>query len=320
MKVLLASTALAALVAGPLLAQTATTTDSEMFMQSVPADDIRASDFIGHNLYAAPGEVAMTPIADAPDDWQDLGSINDVLMTADGKVDAVLIDVGGFLGIGSKTVALTMASVKIVPDSDATGEFFLASTLSKDTLNAAPEFTMPGEQAANTTTTAPAVTPAPSVTGTGDNTAAAGSSTVAPADGTMGNTATSATAGTAAAGGAVAGGAASMADGTATAPADPNAGYSEVSAADLTSEEMKGAAVYDSDNQWIGEVGNLVLAEDGKVSKAVIDVGGFLGIGEKPVALDMQDLTLMRKPDGGDLRVKVSSSEADLKAMPEYKN
>jgi sporulation protein YlmC with PRC-barrel domain len=49
--------------------------------------------------------------------------------------------------------------------------------------------------------------------------------------------------------------------------------------------------VYDPRENKIGEVKDLVLDRSGKVSAAIISVGGFLGIGEKDVAVAFSDIT-----------------------------
>ncbi|MFX7879338.1 PRC-barrel domain-containing protein, partial [Acinetobacter baumannii] len=48
----------------------------------------------------------------------------------------------------------------------------------------------------------------------------------------------------------------------------------------------------------IGEVNSLVLTHDGRVKQVVLGVGGFLGIGEKSVAIDWSDLRLIRDSNG----------------------
>lgn len=91
----------------------------------------------------------------------------------------------------------------------------------------------------------------------------------------------------------------------------------EVDVADLTTEELLGAAAYGTDNNWVGEVSELSLSEDGQVKAVIVDVGGFLGIGEKPVALDMASVRLTRT-EGEDLRAYLSVSEDELEQMESW--
>lgn len=60
---------------------------------------------------------------------------------------------------------------------------------------------------------------------------------------------------------------------------------------------LTGARVYGSGDEDVGEIGELLLTDDGKLDRAVIDVGGFIGIGEKPVAVNLDELTIMQKGD-----------------------
>jgi sporulation protein YlmC with PRC-barrel domain len=58
----------------------------------------------------------------------------------------------------------------------------------------------------------------------------------------------------------------------------------------LRASKLIGAAVYDPSEQKIGTIDELVLNADGKVADVVLGVGGFLGAGEKHVAVAMADL------------------------------
>lgn len=53
--------------------------------------------------------------------------------------------------------------------------------------------------------------------------------------------------------------------------------------------------VYDPKDNKIGEVKDLILEKDGKVTAAIIGVGGFLGAGEKDVAVAFDQLQLKDK-------------------------
>lgn len=59
-----------------------------------------------------------------------------------------------------------------------------------------------------------------------------------------------------------------------------------------------GMTVVDPDNNTIGEVDDLLVEKDGQIHALIIGVGGFLGIGEKNVALPMSAFTVV--PAGRD--------------------
>ena len=58
----------------------------------------------------------------------------------------------------------------------------------------------------------------------------------------------------------------------------------------IRASKLIGSAVYDPADQKIGTIDELVLNADGKVADVVLGVGGFLGAGEKRVAVPMADL------------------------------
>jgi sporulation protein YlmC with PRC-barrel domain len=71
--------------------------------------------------------------------------------------------------------------------------------------------------------------------------------------------------------------------------------------------------VYGSDGKKIGEINNVLIGKDGRARAAVIDFGGFLGVGEKKVAVDWKQLNI-----SGD-RIVVGMTKDQAKAAPEFK-
>jgi sporulation protein YlmC with PRC-barrel domain len=71
--------------------------------------------------------------------------------------------------------------------------------------------------------------------------------------------------------------------------------------------------VYGSDGKKIGDINNVLIGKDGRARAAVIDFGGFLGVGEKKVAVDWGKLKI-----NGD-RVMVGMTKDEAKAAPEFK-
>ena len=59
---------------------------------------------------------------------------------------------------------------------------------------------------------------------------------------------------------------------------------------EIRASKMIGSAVYDVQNRRIGHVKDLVLDRDGQVASVVVDVGAFLGMGGKYVAVNLRDL------------------------------
>lgn len=84
------------------------------------------------------------------------------------------------------------------------------------------------------------------------------------------------------------------------------------------STRLVGQTVYNNANERIGDINDLVLSADGKISTAVIGVGGFLGLGEKLVGIAFSDLKLNREADGS-LRITVESTKEALENAPDFK-
>lgn len=156
MKKLIGTTALVALLAaGPALAQdaatpadttapAATTTDAaapagRFITLENGSTDWLASTLMGSTVYSGTDE--------------NLGKIVDILATDDGQVKAVVIGVGGFLGIGRKDVAVSPKTLERVKIEN--GQKLVLKT-TKDELNAAPEFKTAAQQESSSVTSTPA--------------------------------------------------------------------------------------------------------------------------------------------------------------------
>jgi sporulation protein YlmC with PRC-barrel domain len=80
---------------------------------------------------------------------------------------------------------------------------------------------------------------------------------------------------------------------TTTAPATTGVvqeGRLEMTHGGWRSSKIVGADVYNDQNNSIGTIEDLIVDKDGKITDAVISVGGFLGIGTKLVAVPFDQL------------------------------
>ena len=98
-------------------------------------------------------------------------------------------------------------------------------------------------------------------------------------------------------------------------------GMTRIAAADLTMDALDGAALFGANDERIGEISEAVLADDGlRVTGAVVEVGGFLGLGEHHVMLDLDEITFFRSDAGDDVEAYVSMTQEDLEGMPEWQD
>ena len=90
-----------------------------------------------------------------------------------------------------------------------------------------------------------------------------------------------------------------------------------VDAANVKTEELIGARVYGANNEDLGEIDKVLRGAGNRVEAYVVDVGGFLGLGEKPIALSSGAGQLMKDEDG-DVQVHVPFTLAQLESHPAY--
>lgn len=62
------------------------------------------------------------------------------------------------------------------------------------------------------------------------------------------------------------------------------------------SSKLVGVPIYGPDNKSVGKITDMLMGKDGKVTFVVIGVGGFLGIGEKDVAVPFDAVAFSDKP------------------------
>ena len=288
MKKLLATTAVMLTLVGPAVAQNA-----PGFFNAPAEGDIYASNLMGMNLYVTEKDVTddmMVTQDQLSTDWNDIGEVSDLLVSQDGQVKAVVLDIGGFLGMGEHTIAADMSQLHFLHEQDNPSDIFLAMKGTKEGLEAAPEFERGDmtDQAAM----------APATDGTADVAAPNAMTNDAMASGSMASD--------------------TMANDTWDRPAMQADGYTDIPADKITAETLTGATVYGPDNASIGEVSDLVVGADGKVTDAIVDVGGFLGLGEHTVSISFDEMQIMQNADGSDVRVNVSATKQQLEGRPEY--
>jgi len=292
-RTLLTSTAIAAVLATGAIAQDAapaTPAPAETPATPAPADatataapavdssilatgytvtdkDNLATEIIGKQVYSSSA-------ADA----EHIGDVNNLVIGDANDVAAVIIGVGGFLGIGEKNVAVNYDELEWVTAEDGSERFVLATT--KEALETAPSFETTDEDADAPPAADGAATPAPA-----DNNA------MAPAP----------------------------ADNNAMAPADNTTVATGPIARDtlkdapLTAEELIGTNAYGPADEHLGAIGDVILGQDGTtVDAVIIDFGGFLGIGTKPVAVAVENLRFANDENGNKyLFVNVTRDQLD---------
>ena len=70
-----------------------------------------------------------------------IGDVSDILFDRDGRIEAYIVSVGGFLGMGAKDVALAPSAFQVVPGDKSKNESDkLRLSMTKDQLKEAANF------------------------------------------------------------------------------------------------------------------------------------------------------------------------------------
>lgn len=85
-------------------------------------------------------------------------------------------------------------------------------------------------------------------------------------------------------------------NGDAAAAATLSQAPTEESPNEWRASKLAGVAVYGPDNKKVGNITDVLMTRDGKAVSVVVGVGGFLGIGEKDVAIPYDQVTFTDQP------------------------
>ncbi len=115
---------------------------AEQYYTETDKTDFEASDLIGSRIYATDAAVNTEEAVNKPaDNWDDIGEVNNLIVSREGTVKAVVVGVGGFLGIGEKNVALRMSELRFLKKAgDDADDYFVVIKSNKAQLENAPEF------------------------------------------------------------------------------------------------------------------------------------------------------------------------------------
>jgi hypothetical protein len=105
-----------------------------------------------------------------------------------------------------------------------------------------------------------------------------------------------------------------------TAQQKPMQFLQQQSSSEWRSSNLVGTAVTGSGDQNIGEIEDVLLDRNGMAKAVVVSVGGFLGIGDKDVAIPFSALTIDRNADGKKIeRITVGYTKDQLNQAPDFK-
>lgn len=82
----------------------------------------------------------------------------------------------------------------------------------------------------------------------------------------------------------------------------------------MAAADLEGKAVQTATGEEIGEIGEIMTSEDTEERIATVEVGGFLGIGEKTIAIPLSDLEKSTEEDA----FRTSMTRESIEAHPEF--
>ena len=91
------------------------------------------------------------------------------------------------------------------------------------------------------------------------------------------------------------------------------------SADQISAKTYIGQSVYNGQNESIGSINDLILQKQGGVVAAVVGVGGFLGMGQKNVAVPFDKISATQNAQDGTIKLTTTETADSLKAAPEFK-
>ena len=130
MKWIMPTLATMAVAAGTMFDVAHAAQDSQ-FVTTVPADALPISVYYNEDVYDAQNNK--------------IGDVNDILLDKDGRVAAVIVGVGGLLGVGEKDVAVPFNSLKV---TEKDNDRYLVMNTTKESLEKAPGYTFDKEKGA----------------------------------------------------------------------------------------------------------------------------------------------------------------------------
>jgi hypothetical protein len=211
-----------------------------------------------------------------------IGEIESVHIGKDGKVDSVIVSVGGVLGVGYREVRIAWSDLTITDNGEK-----VTVNMTKDQLKAKPEYrygneTWRGQVFSDTEPW----TARPSDTAKSSDRMA---ESTKPVDRTSRPSDQAAT----------------------TSTGDFNA------SGDMSANAIVGSTVRNQHRESVGKVEDIYVDNTGAIKTVVVSVGGFLGLGAKDVAVKWNELKFSR--DGKSLVITTGWTKDLLKAMPDYK-
>ena len=215
-----------------------------------------------------------------------IGKVESVYLDANGKVDSVIVGVGGFLGVGERFARLHWKDLQVSDNGER-----VVLNMSKDQLKAIAPYkykddAMHGRVFSDRGVWKDDSRAAADARATTDSAAATNRDRT-------------------------------MADNRANTTSTESTGDFNAQG-DVSANAVIGAKVRNANRDTVGTVQDIYVDASGSVKTVVLSVGGFLGVGSKDVAVKWSDIKQNR--DGKSVVLTTGLDKDTLKSMPDYKD
>lgn len=78
-----------------------------------------------------------------------------------------------------------------------------------------------------------------------------------------------------------------------------------------------GSSVYTAANENIGDINDMIFDDKGMIKAVIVGVGGFLGMGEKDVALPLEKITIT-KDENNAMKLTIQATRDELDKAPAF--
>jgi len=94
--------------------------------------------------------------------------------------------------------------------------------------------------------------------------------------------------------------------------------FLSVGSNDDLSSNLVGLDVYNNSNQNIGEIKDIALSPQGRAQAYILSIGGFLGMGQRYVAMNPSDIKISYNNSDHKWHASTNATTAELKSAPEF--
>lgn len=270
--------------ASDLRERMASTGEDRTFMSSTPDGAVRADNIIGKTLHTLA-------------DDEDVGSIDDLILDGSGKIVAVVVSVGGVLGMGQHNVAVSWDSIQRRVNDDRDGYRYSVNA-TKEQMRNAPEY---DKDSTGIRSTGDMSQSSAGIAGQSRPGVAGQSRQQSEQDRVSAERKS----------------ASDRREGMASSTQDSTY-MSTMPDGAVRIDNVIGQTLYTRDDNDVGSIKDLIVDESGKIVAVIVSVGGILGMGQSSVAVSWDSVERSLNDDRDGYRFTVNATKDEIRNASKY--